>query len=920
MTPEIYPKISSGIPSRKLALSIAISTSLSFSLAYSSESATSDNLAMETITVIGSQQEDALASQREAMNITTQTSTSAYGNMPDGNLGEVIKRLPGVAPTYEFGEVTNFSIRGIDPSRNSVTVDGARMPSSGSQPGGRGTRIDQLPGDFIKTIELVKAPTPDMDADAIGGSANLVTKSGLDFEERTFGFTLGTNYRVEREFLEPTGTLSFADKFGANDQWGILAIASHSVSKTPADIVQQRSRRGSGNEDFLVTEGVERITSFRIHDDIMERSRSNVSVRVDYQANSDLKLYMNTFFNHYDEEKIMRRSESYGFTVPQAYDNLFPFPGNFQGHWLYNPEFDDNISIQEYVVVQHRISAETTDSTSSTLHFQPGLETSIANWDIDAQASYATTRNERDQLHTYGQMRNDRANGSFFGETAWRIEGANDTFPSFTQIGGPDAYELDNYTLDRHVNSERIGNDELYGTSLNMRRDLQLAYPTAVQLGVRYRGQRAEWDQSGILLRQRGSFPAGSAYRGQTSDFLDRNYSHEPAGGRYRQFPWPDPRLAEQSRLQNPELWIEDPRQSSAADARGLNQTDINLAENIFAGYMMSEVEIGRLSVLGGVRFEHTEVEGRGVLDDPEAETIEEQFAQRISSSRSYSTFLPGLHLRYEPLNDLLIRGSFTRTIARPSFNSILPQTRIISFAQDGLQQTDIPGRVTQNNVGLKPQVSDNLDLSIEYYFDERALLSVGAFQKDINNFITSSSGLLGPDNDFGSEFDGYEFQTNINANSARVQGIEFSYQQQFSFLPGPLSNLGGFANATYLTTKGDYQDGAESGNVPGFTPRSANVGLSYEGNRFTARINTNYKSETLTNWDENRFIKRRYDKAFMMTDISLEARITPSFTAFFDVRNVFDEKLINRKAPRIRPYQVEAYGTRINVGVRGTF
>lgn len=881
---------------------------------------------LEGVTVVGLRDEQvALLRQRNAMNVTTQVATSAYGHMPDGNLGEVMKRLPGVTPSYDFGEVTNISIRGIDSNRNAVTVDGARMPSSGSSAGGRGTRIDQVPGEFIRTIEVVKAPTPDMDADAIGGSANLITKSGLDFSGRTVGGTLGANYSAQREFTEPTGTLYLADSFGEGNRWGFVGILNHSISRTPGDIMQQRSRRGTGQEDFLVTEGPERITSFRIHDDVKERTRSNASLRLDFEASARTRFFMNGFFNRFDEEHTMRRTESYGFTDPEPFGGVFPaFPGlELAGQPLYDPEYVDDPSVQESIYNQHRISTRFQSPSSRTVHLQPGFETSVGEWDIDTQASWSRTWNERQTLHTYLLLAPDLANGFGIGESAWRIEQDEaSTFPRFTQIAGPDAYDISNYNVQRHVVEDRQGNDGLYGFTTNLRRELDVGRPLSIQTGVRYRGQRADWDQTGIRFEDGLTdffgfdLPLTSAYRGSTRDFADTDYTYDPVGGRYRQFPWPDPRKAERNRLENPEMWIEIPDDDEAASALGLNQSDVAISEDIYAGYLMAELGLGDLTLLGGVRIERTDVTGRGVLDDPSAETLEERFAQRVSSSDSYTNVLPGVHLRYEPARDLLIRASYSRAIARPSFGNILPQTRVVAF-EGGLEESEVPGLISQNNTGLRPQVSDNLDLTAEYYFGPRALISVGAFQKEIEDFITGTSELLGADNDFGSEFEGYQFQTQINANSARVRGVEFAWQQQFDFLPGILSGLGGFANGTYLWTRGNYRDGAEDGNVPGFTPRSANAGLSYETARLVTRVNVNYKGETLSSWDTNRFIKRRFDQEFTMTDVGLEARLATWATAYLDVRNVFDEQFVNMKAPRTRPYQAEAYGRRLNMGLR---
>lgn len=58
---------------------------------------------------------------------------------------------------------------------SSVTINGNRVPSAEGDT--RNVQLDLIPADMIQTIEVNKVVTPDMDADAIGGSINLVTKN-----------------------------------------------------------------------------------------------------------------------------------------------------------------------------------------------------------------------------------------------------------------------------------------------------------------------------------------------------------------------------------------------------------------------------------------------------------------------------------------------------------------------------------------------------------------------------------------------------------------------------------------------------------------------------------------------------------------------------------------------------------------------
>ena len=146
----------------------------------------SEIYALEAFTVAGQREGNAAAitRQRYAENIKNVVSTDAYGNVADGNIGNFLQNLTGVAVNKEAGDVVGIGLRGAPPELNSVTLDGARTAGAvaGFSPqGDRAALIDQIPADFIKEIEITKGNTPDQAADSLGGTVNLVTKSAFDF-------------------------------------------------------------------------------------------------------------------------------------------------------------------------------------------------------------------------------------------------------------------------------------------------------------------------------------------------------------------------------------------------------------------------------------------------------------------------------------------------------------------------------------------------------------------------------------------------------------------------------------------------------------------------------------------------------------------------------------------------------------------
>ena len=86
-----------------------------------------------------------------------------------------MKRISGITMQNDQGEARNIIVRGLAPQLNSVTINGERIPSAEGD--NRNIQMDLIPADMIQTIEVSKSLTPDMDADAIGGSVNLVTRA-----------------------------------------------------------------------------------------------------------------------------------------------------------------------------------------------------------------------------------------------------------------------------------------------------------------------------------------------------------------------------------------------------------------------------------------------------------------------------------------------------------------------------------------------------------------------------------------------------------------------------------------------------------------------------------------------------------------------------------------------------------------------
>jgi TonB-dependent receptor len=132
----------------------------------------------ESVTVsaelIRDAQAKALNQQKTAPNITNVVSADQIGSFPDPNAAETTQRIPGISIQRDQGEGRFVIVRGTEPRLNAMLINGERIPSPDALI--RQAALDVIPSDLLQSIEVSKALTPDMDADAIGGSVNLVMK------------------------------------------------------------------------------------------------------------------------------------------------------------------------------------------------------------------------------------------------------------------------------------------------------------------------------------------------------------------------------------------------------------------------------------------------------------------------------------------------------------------------------------------------------------------------------------------------------------------------------------------------------------------------------------------------------------------------------------------------------------------------
>ena len=233
---------------------------------------------------------------------------------------------------------------------------------------------------------------------------------------------------------------------------------------------------------------------------------------------------------------------------------------------------------------------------------------------------------------------------------------------------------------------------------------------------------------------------------------------------------------------------------------------------------------------------------------------------------------------------------------------------------------------LTVNNPSLLPQLAQNWDTSLEYYFEPVGSVTVGWFRKRIGDFIVNgiAGGTIGTgtDNGYDGEYRGFTRLSSANSGTAYVQGWEISYQQQFTFLPGLLKGLGLTANATMLEAHGDYggRGRREGRDVEGFVPRSANVSVFWRHRGLTSRVIVNHTGESITEYTEGSPARSRYLASRTVINASLGYQWRPAVSFSIDASNLTNApQSAYRGIPDRMQFKLFG-GTTVTAGVNGRF
>jgi TonB-dependent receptor len=759
----------------------------------------------------------ALTRQRSADNLITAHTAEQIEALPNQNAAEAFSRLPGVSLQRHEGDGSALQIRGIDGNLTNLTINGAHMSgkSEDNTPGDRRVYLDGVPANLLGAVIINKTLRPDMDADAIGGSAAIETKSA----DAAPGFRLATN--TGRSDLQNSpvwlGSASWGKRF--DDRHALFVGYSIDRNLRVYDDVEPKYARikvaSTGDSATVPT-----TTSAREY--WTDRLRMGGAARYDWKPDDNTTLAFSALVGEFNDFAVRYRQDH---TLSAT--KITPgsdFAGTGTGMAVTSN-------------VQHRKPIDETKAYGIRGITLNGAN--VLDYDLTWSSDLFQRTDQRDITFKQSNL-----SGTY--------DYSNTSFPLITPTGAYSSASALPFSAATNTQEKSLGKD--LGASVNYLMPMHLGeYPAAIKFGAKYRAEDKNYDDNifGYLLNAGQNFTLANVLGTFT------NASHYD--GHYPINISPDWAVAENYIVSNPQMFTLDPATVLAAKLGTFSGS-----EKIVAGYVAYTVDVDRAHYLVGGRVEQTTTSYNANAMVAGSSTA----TQPVTGGRNYTNFFPNAQVRYEVDDQTNVRAAITTSMARPLYSQLSPSVTLTT----GAQPTDA-NAITAGNPNLKPMTSVNEDFLIEHFMSGVGIVEVGVFAKQVSNYIFNSAFVYS-----GAPFDGYHGTQPQNLKTGSITGLEFAWSQRFTSLPDLLSGLGMDLNGTWTHSNGSTPT-RPSIQLPQSSPLTGNLSATYALGPVSARATYQYADKFIHNVGDgstNPSTGDEYSVAHTQIDASLSIAISP--------------------------------------------
>lgn len=744
----------------------------------------------------------ALNLERTTTNILDVLPASVISALPNSNIADAVGRLPSVTLERDEGEGKYVQIRGTEPRLSNLTIDGVEVPSP--EGGIRQVKLDTVPADLVHSVQVFKTLQADQPGDAIGGSVNLQTKTagnrptGSAFA--TGGFTPIDNTVPVMETGATLGT-----RFGAQHRLGVIVSGSLDYNGRGIDDIEPVPGFNSIDNSF-------EFTNMDVRDYLYQRKRWGIGGNADYRLGRNSTLYLRTLYSVFHD---------YGYRNDYALAANDTIPGT-------------------------NLPTLTTEKRLGNFHIGDiilGGDHTRGPWNLNWEASVARSEmlnpiNGDESITTFSFI--PSTSNCQYNAAATKHEFLPQFTPAcFSEMYDPSNWALSDISQDNHGRAEQVN---LQG-SASMGRSYMHGNTSGVfQFGFWFSNAH-KFDDSW----QNDFVPNGTVLANQfLGPFINKNYYggniagiSSPYGAYGPWISW-DPINS---------YYAANPSAFTASTTFGGNSNNFDLLEHVIAGYMMNTLTSGRLTLVTGIRFEGTQDDTLSWYTelDQNGNLVKQCLCNK--GHNAYMDPLPSASLAIKLDNQSDVRLAYGRGISRPD-----PQYLSGAATVDRSYDPGVGALITIGNTALKAEHANDVDVLYERYMAPVGVIRAGFFYKNLTDpQVQTQSAVAGN----YSQCQTYGVTPCFvnqasNGGSAYIAGLELSFEQHFTDLPGPLKGFGILANYSYAGSQAHNVSPGNRTDSPALLRQARNawnIWPTYHIGRFTANVGLSYNGPNIASY-----------------------------------------------------------------------
>ncbi|UIJ44016.1 TonB-dependent receptor [Sphingomonas cannabina] len=873
-------------------------------------------------------------------------SAEDIGDLPALSIGEAIQTITGATTHREKGGATEIALRGLGSFLSNTTFNG-REATNGS--GDRSVNFNQFPSELINGIKIYKSQQANLIEGGVAGTIELGTLRPLDYGKRLIQAEVKANYNPYEDRITGAsgwgwrGTLSYVDQFhaGALGDIGIAIGVQRNQVNNPEETYAasstwvacdptrpstsacnqvSREQAAAGRDFYLAPNSA----TFRQITEADKRDAVMGSVQWKPSSRLDINLDFQYSKRDYTEDR-------HDLNISEATYNLR------------NVQYDD----------QHRLLyAEGTSSVEANGNYLTrdekyigigGSVTWRATDRLTLNGDVSWSRTERGTVERSTRLRTDPLDldGRRTAINNQRIPWVYDARGGFaTAISFDPRFNPNDWSLfsddARFRRDDEEKTDDIIAARFDAGYDLD-GFLSKIEAGLRFSHRRYTAYDDRVELTQDDRAVDRAVSLACRRPFPQRDYlSGAPVQSITS---WATYDTLCQFRNY---LGTEDPGPN--ADLRSVTNADVR--ENVWAGYVMASYKgsLGSLPVRGnfGVRLIDTRVTSIGlragldVIQNPDGSIRLEENGDfdSVRLTNHYFRALPSINANFDLARDVILRAAVYRAMSRPA-PSDLAAGRSITL-EDGTDFDNIADAIdnilAEGSPGLKPIMSWNGDLALEWYPNKDTMLAGTVYYKRFaGGFLPVA---IDEDFEIGGETVTVPVtqRTNSDAKST-VYGLEITLANRFSWLPAPFDGLGtkisydhalsNFKN--YDIRLGDLLDPATGAVTPGMIPAANLNGYSrdvlsaqlyYQIGGLSLQAIGNYRSGYYQDFVGGNS-QLRFVRSSETLDLRASYNINRNVSLRFEALNLFDEPKVTDMPVLGSSRQYHYYGSKYFIGLR---